>query len=290
MYRITWIAAAVAVAAAGQTQVDLRTQSKSVDFSAAISTKPVATGTSLPALCGVGQMFFLSSATAGQNVYGCVSTNTWALQSGGAGGGGGGSGVSVESAGTLVGSGATLDFSPGLGISFAISNIGSAILVESSADTAVTATLASEQAGGARLCASASGSAATYTCAMAPTLTQYTSGMILEWKPDVSGSGGPTTLNIDFLGTASLKLADGATDPAPGDIVAGRMEQIWYDGADFRLENGIVPAGVLGESLPACNLSTRGRLWFVPGASGVKDSLSACAKDATNTYAWRTLY
>jgi hypothetical protein len=287
MYRIIWMIAVLVGTASGQTQVDLRTQSKSVDFSSASSTKPLTTGAVLPASCVVGQMFFLSSAPAGQNVYGCVAVNTWNLQSGG---GGGGSGVSVEAAGTLVGTSGTLNFSAGLGTLFAISDTGPLISIQSSVNTAVTPTLASDQAGGTRLCSSASGSAAVYTCSMAPTLTMYTTGMVLEWKPDLSGSGGPTTLNIDFLGTTSLKLADGLTDPAPGDIVAGRMQQIWYDGATFRLFNGVVPAGVLGEPLPVCNLLTHGRLWFVAGATGVKDSLSACAKDATNTYAWRTLY
>ncbi len=66
MYRIIWMTATLAALAVGQTQVDLRTQSKSVDFSAASSTKPVTTGTSLPPTCGVGQMFF-SNAPAGQN-------------------------------------------------------------------------------------------------------------------------------------------------------------------------------------------------------------------------------
>lgn len=42
-----------------------------------------ASGASLPAACTVGQMFFLTGVTAGQNVYGCTSTNTWTLQSGG---------------------------------------------------------------------------------------------------------------------------------------------------------------------------------------------------------------
>lgn len=41
-------------------------------------------GTALPATCTVGQVFFDTDATAGQNVFGCTATNTWTLQSGGA--------------------------------------------------------------------------------------------------------------------------------------------------------------------------------------------------------------
>ena len=65
----------------GQTLVDLRTQSKSIDFSALPSTKPVQVGTALPATCQVGQMFFNSGATPGANLYGCTTTNIWSLQS-----------------------------------------------------------------------------------------------------------------------------------------------------------------------------------------------------------------
>ncbi len=67
----------------GQTMIDLRTQSKSVDFSGANTTKPLKSGTVLPATCGVGEMFYLTSAAPGTNVYGCTSANAWTLQSGG---------------------------------------------------------------------------------------------------------------------------------------------------------------------------------------------------------------
>jgi hypothetical protein len=67
----------------GQTQLDLRTQSKSVDFSASPSTRPVQVGTTLPASCQTGQLFFKSDAAAGSNLYGCTATNAWSVQSGG---------------------------------------------------------------------------------------------------------------------------------------------------------------------------------------------------------------
>jgi len=63
-----------------QTSVDLRTQSKSVDFSAASSTKPMQAGSSLPATCALGQFFFLTTAAAGSNVYACNPANTWVAE------------------------------------------------------------------------------------------------------------------------------------------------------------------------------------------------------------------
>ncbi len=66
----------------GQTLVDLRTQSKSVDFSGASSTKPMQTGSSLPSTCSVGQFYFLNTAPAGGNVYACNPANTWTVEGG----------------------------------------------------------------------------------------------------------------------------------------------------------------------------------------------------------------
>lgn len=76
------IAALTAWLASGQTQVDIRTQTKDVDFSGASATKPFQTGTTLPATCAVGAAFFNTSAPAGSNWYACTATNTWTLQSG----------------------------------------------------------------------------------------------------------------------------------------------------------------------------------------------------------------
>lgn len=42
-------------------------------------------GTSTPATCQVGQLFFDTNAAAGSNVFGCTSTNTWTLMGGGGG-------------------------------------------------------------------------------------------------------------------------------------------------------------------------------------------------------------
>ena len=75
----------------GQTLVDLRTQSKSVDFSAAGSTKPMQTGSACHPVAAVGQFFFLTTAPAGANVYACNPANTWTAE---------GNGLSVNSSTT----------------------------------------------------------------------------------------------------------------------------------------------------------------------------------------------
>jgi hypothetical protein len=82
MFRIHQIMLfAVAASLHGQiTQLDLHFQSRDVDFSTANATKPFKSGTSLPAVCGIGEMFFLQNAPAGANMYGCTSVNGWTLE------------------------------------------------------------------------------------------------------------------------------------------------------------------------------------------------------------------
>ena len=145
------------------------------------------------------------------------------------------------------------------------------------------------QVGREVLCSSSSASSSTYTCALSPSLTSYTTGMLLRWRPDIAGAAGALTLNIDGLGVKAIKLADGSSNPASGDILASQIYQVWYDGTNFRLLN-LSGTLVSSGSRPTCNASQRGRLWFVVGSTGVKDDLSACAADSTGTYQWRLLY
>ena len=66
-----------------QTTIDLRTQTKSVDFSGANSTRPAKTGTTLPAICQPGDLFFKTDAPPGANLFGCSATDTWSVQASG---------------------------------------------------------------------------------------------------------------------------------------------------------------------------------------------------------------
>ena len=82
---LLFLPAALAVA---QTRVELSTQTNG-DFSRANATKPAKAGTTLPANCSPGEVFFKLDATAGQNLQLCTSTNTWTQLTSGSGGGGG---------------------------------------------------------------------------------------------------------------------------------------------------------------------------------------------------------
>ncbi|MGE5647628.1 MAG: hypothetical protein ACM336_17765 [Acidobacteriota bacterium] len=77
------LALGAAWTAAAQTQIDLRTQGRNIDFSGAGSTKPFRMGTLLPGSCSVGEVFFKTDAAAGANLYACTAAGVWTLQSGG---------------------------------------------------------------------------------------------------------------------------------------------------------------------------------------------------------------
>lgn len=247
-------------------------------------------GSSLPAICTQGDLFFLTTVPAGSNLYGCTATNTWSAQGNSGGSSGGGTGaLTIDSNGTVVGTRGVANFVPGTGILNLLSDTGTMVNIQQSVDTAVVLTRGGHQSGQTVLCASASGSGSNYTCAMSPTLTSYQRGMVLAWIPDVDGTGGPTTVNIDLLGSKPIKLADGVTDPSTGDLSGGRLQPIWFDGGNFRL---IASAMISGSSSarPSCNAATRGRIWTAFGGAGVKDEVAVCAKDAADSYSWRVLY
>ena len=65
-----------------QTKVNLREQAREVDFSGAVFTRPLKSGTVMPATCSVGDMYFKTNAAAGSNINVCVATNTWIVASG----------------------------------------------------------------------------------------------------------------------------------------------------------------------------------------------------------------
>jgi len=85
-----------------------------------------------------------------------------------------------------------------------------------------------------------------------------------------------------------------------------RRARLVYDNGDFAIETNygnidLEPEGNIVEvnggirlntvtAKPACNSGSRGTFWYTQGAAGVKDNVEVCAKDATNAYAWRTIY
>jgi hypothetical protein len=73
-----------------QTAVDLRNQTKNVDFSGAAATRIWKTGTALPSTCNIGESYFLTSPSP--ELYICTAQNVWNTLAPAAGGSGNGIG------------------------------------------------------------------------------------------------------------------------------------------------------------------------------------------------------
>jgi hypothetical protein len=116
-----------------------------------------------------------------------------------------------------------------------VSEVDGRTNVEHSINTAVVQSKASAQGGELLRCQASTADGRTYACNLLPTLGAYSTGMIIHWIPSADAAGGSTTLNVDGLGAAAVKRADGVSDPAASDIVAGRMYPLWYDGLAFRI-------------------------------------------------------
>jgi len=90
----TWTAAAGSGSLPGtvvQTNQSNGYSAGTQDFSGAGHTLPAKKGTAsqLPSTCAVGEEYFATDATAGQNMYYCTAANSWTQQLVGSGGGGG---------------------------------------------------------------------------------------------------------------------------------------------------------------------------------------------------------
>ena len=117
-------AACTSQCTSGQTLINLKTQTRDVDFSAAPFTRPVKVGTALPVTCGLGDLYFKSDMTPGGNLYGCTASNTWTQISSSSGAGSGGT-YSAGLGFLLTGNAFSADFSvlPGLAVSNTWSNL-----------------------------------------------------------------------------------------------------------------------------------------------------------------------
>lgn len=269
--------------ATAQTQLDIERQGKRVDFLRPPFASPLRLGSTLPLTCTAGELYFLTSATPGNNIHVCYSNGNWAIT-----GASGPAQVSIYAQDTLIASRSAITYQPSPGISTILMDTGGRISVQHNVNTAYVATHASLQARQSVRCNSTEASAGAHQCNLTPLLATITQGIVLDLVPDVDIVG-EATLSVDLFDAKSIKLHDGTTNPAAGDIPAGALTPIWYDGTVWRVLS-IRPGQPANATRPPCAVGVQGRIWHVPGAAGVKDTVTVCAKDAANTYAWRSIY
>jgi len=260
------VMALMGLTAAAQTQIDLATQAKRVDFSKASSTKPLQTGTPLPSACAVGQMFFKTDAPAGANLYACTATNIWSVQGGITGSncwadassqtlrcqdtsGNVYAVVKTATSGTAnqwvdyVGTnGAPHTSQPTAAAVGAVADPGSnGVPYRSGAGTAAVA--GADQLSGPFFCQDG-GTSSAYSCSLTPAITGYSIGTTYWFRANTVNSGG-ATLNLNGLGPkAIVKQASQAL--AASDIRGGQWVMVTYDGVNMQMQSqtGNAPGSV----------------------------------------------
>lgn len=93
----------------------------------------------------------------------------------------------------------------------------------------------------------AGGTANALTISLTPAITAYAAGQSFRFIADATNTGA-VTLSVNGLSAASVAKGDGLTALAAGDIPAGHLVTVQYDGVRFRL-GGVQSA--LGATLAA---------------------------------------
>ena len=275
----------------GQTLVGLRTQSKDVDFRAATATAPFKTGTTLPSACQTGEAFFKTDVTAGQNLYGCVATNTWAVQSSGGGSplplndfqpAVNGQMLTIAEGRARIGNYAPVVIAGGA-VAFTSGGGNVKVFIDGSNNlVCYMQTGIAASASGALACSNVS--TPTYPANSIPianvTVTAAVPVLTSDDRAFLTNRGVSAATGIsisDSGGVASIGI-DTATVPQLG---AGSND---FTGAISALELRLL-SGAEG----TCSSATRGRIVMVFGGAGTADSIRICGKDAADVYAWLTL-
>lgn len=172
-----------------------------------------------------------------------ISNGTAYFTQRGQGSGAGDSGaLSIQSGGTALGPAATLNLVAGTGVSCVPQVNAGVMTFQCNADTAYLESKTNLQGATSPLiCTSSSASGTVYTASCGLALTAYAANQTLFWFADVANTIPAPTLNIDTLGAVGLVRHDGTTLLA-GDIKAGTLYRIWYDGSRFH----VVEAGLSG--------------------------------------------
>ena len=112
------------------------------------------------------------------------------------------------------------------------------------------------------------GAANAYVITPAPAITAYTTGQIFSFKA-VNANTTASTLNVNALGVKTIKKAGGATDLASGDIAAGMIVLVEYDGTNFVMLNPVANAPFLSSQLKFGGSGSDGALAIASGTTTV---------------------
>jgi len=106
-----------------------------------------------------------------------------------------------------------------------------------------------------------------YAITVDPAPNDYDAGDKYTFKADV-GNTGPATLNVNGLGAKTIKKFGSSLDLETGDISAGQMVTVRYDGIYFQVEALARPTPFFQQSIPIPDITNGSDHRFGSNASG----------------------
>jgi hypothetical protein len=88
------------------------------------------------------------------------------------------------------------------------------------------------------------GASDAYVITVSPVPTSYIAGMVFRFKANTVNTG-EATLNVNGLGAKTIKK-NLNIDLATGDIVAGQLVEVMYDGTNFQMISSSQPRPLFG--------------------------------------------
>lgn len=120
----------------------------------------------------------------------------------------------------------------------------------------------------------------TYVISFSPAFTAYNTGMVINFKADVSNTGS-ATVNVDTLGAKTLKkmTAAGKANLDTGDIIANGIYFAIYDGTDLIL---CCPTAIMASLFTARGMFIRSSAANTPEAVAIGTSGKALMSDGSD--------
>jgi len=108
----------------------------------------------------------------------------------------------------------------------------------------------------------------------------------------ITNSGAAGAAGVFGLANSTSAYAGLFNNQASGNILVGQAAGVnvfRVDGTGKGFFNGGIQLNT-ANAKPTCDATVRGAFWVTQGGTGVKDSVEVCAKDVSDSYAWRTIY
>lgn len=112
------------------------------------------------------------------------------------------------------------------------------------------------------------GTANAYIATLVPAIASYVAGQLVQFKA-TNANTTASTVNVNGLGAKTIKKLGGATDLVSGDIAAGMVVQLEYDGTNFVMLNPVANAPITSSGIKFGGTGVDGALTVSSGNTNI---------------------